>query len=144
VLVGALQVEGVVLSLSERDAEVDVRGKRLRARLDELTVIGSTAGSSAHASQVRVNVEMQPREGISTEVNLIGCNVDDALTRMEKFLDDAVVSEQKSVRVIHGFGTGQLRRAIADWLKTHPFVESFGPAPSDKGGGGVTVVELKE
>jgi DNA mismatch repair protein MutS2 len=70
--------------------------------------------------------------------------VDDALTRMEKFLDDAVVSEQTSVRVIHGFGTGQLRRAIGEWLQTHPFVARFGPAASDHGGGGVTVVELKE
>ena len=144
VLVGALQVEGVVLSVTGRDAEVDVRGKRLRSRVDELRVVTSAAGTSAQPATVRVNVEMQPREGILTEVNLIGCNVDEALTRMEKFLDDAVVTEQRSVRVIHGFGTGQLRRAIAEWLKTHPFVQSYGPAPSDKGGGGVTVVELKE
>jgi DNA mismatch repair protein MutS2 len=144
VIVGALQVEGVVLSLSGRDAEVDVRGKRLRARIEELRVVGSPGGGPPPAAQVRVNVTMQPREGVLTEVNLIGCNVDEALTRMEKFLDDAVVTEQRSVRVIHGFGTGQLRRAIAEWLKTHPFVETFGPAPADKGGGGVTVVELKE
>jgi DNA mismatch repair protein MutS2 len=70
--------------------------------------------------------------------------VDDALVRLEKFLDDAAITEQKTVRVIHGFGTGQLRRAIAEWLKTHPDVASFTAAPSDKGGGGVTVVELKE
>jgi DNA mismatch repair protein MutS2 len=144
VLVGPLQVEGVVTSVSGRDAEVDVRGKRLRASVDALRVVGASASTSAAPAPVRVTVEMQPRTGMLTEVNLIGCNVDEALTRMEKFLDDAVVSEQRSVRVIHGFGTGQLRRAIADWLKTHPFVESFGPAPSDKGGGGVTVVELKE
>jgi DNA mismatch repair protein MutS2 len=70
--------------------------------------------------------------------------VDEALTRAEKFLDDAVLAEERTVRVIHGYGTGQLRRAIGDWLQTHPFVERFGPAKSDQGGGGVTVVELKE
>jgi DNA mismatch repair protein MutS2 len=143
VVVGPLMVEGVVLSIGGRDAEVDVRGKRLRARLDDLRVIAGAAGAP-EAARVRVNVELQPREGATTELNLVGCTVDDALTRAEKFLDDALVSEQRSVRVIHGFGTGQLRKAIGEWLRTHPFVASFGPAPANQGGGGVTVVELKE
>jgi DNA mismatch repair protein MutS2 len=143
VIVGALQVEGTVRSLGERDAEVDVRGKRLRARIDELRVIG---GSSAapEPPRVRVNVDLRPREGTASELNLIGCSVDEALARAEKFLDDAVVGEQRSVRMIHGYGTGQLRKAIAEWLRTHPFVAGYGPAPDNQGGGGVTVVELKE
>jgi DNA mismatch repair protein MutS2 len=142
VLVGALRVEGVVNALNDGNAEIDVRGKRLRARIDELSVIGP--GGPPQPAQVKVNVDLQPREGALTEVNLIGCNVDNALARAEKFLDDALMAEQRSVRVIHGFGTGQLRRAIAGWLQTHPFVERFGPAKADQGGGGVTVVELKE
>jgi DNA mismatch repair protein MutS2 len=141
VLVGALGVEGVVLSLSGRDAEVDVRGKRLRARVSDLRVV---AGASPQKGTVRVNIDLQPREGLVTELNLVGNNVDDALVRAEKFLDDASISEQRTVRLIHGYGTGQLRRALAEWLKTHPFVASFGPAPNDKGGGGVTIVALKE
>jgi DNA mismatch repair protein MutS2 len=48
------------------------------------------------------------------------------------------------VRVIHGYGTGQLRRALAGFLKQHPLVAHFCPAPPEQGGGGVTVVELKE
>jgi DNA mismatch repair protein MutS2 len=142
VLVGVLRLEGVVISLHGRDAEVDVRGKRLRARVADLRVTG--AGRPAAPAPVRVNVDLQPREGLLTELNLIGSNVDDALVRLEKFLDDASITEQRTVRVIHGFGTGQLRRAIGEWLKTHPDVASFNAAPSDKGGGGVTVVELKE
>jgi DNA mismatch repair protein MutS2 len=144
VLVGALQLEGVVLSLSGRDAEIDVRGKRLRARADELRVLAPASAAAAHPGRVKVNVDLQPREGSLVELNLIGCNVDEALTRAEKFLDDALVSEQRSLRVIHGFGTGQLRRAIGEFLRTHPFVATFGPAPSNQGGGGVTIVELKE
>jgi DNA mismatch repair protein MutS2 len=46
--------------------------------------------------------------------------------------------------VIHGYGTGQLRRAIAGFLQGHPLVATFSPAPPEHGGGGVTVVELKE
>jgi DNA mismatch repair protein MutS2 len=142
VRVGALGLEGVVMSMQGRDAEVDVRGKRLRARVSDLRVTG-VSGPPAPAT-VRVNVDLQPREGLRTELNLIGSNVDDALVRLEKFLDDASITEQRTIRVIHGFGTGQLRRAIGDWLKTHPSVASFNAAPADKGGGGVTVVELKE
>ena len=141
VLVGALMLEGTVQTLSGRDAEVDVRGKRLRARIDDLRVIG---GPSSAAARVRVNVDLQPRTGTQTELNVIGCNVDEALSRAEKFLDDAVVGEQRTLRVIHGYGTGQLRRAIADFLQTHPLVAKFATAPADQGGGGVTVVELKE
>jgi DNA mismatch repair protein MutS2 len=142
VLVGALGLEGVVLSMQGRDAEVGVRGKRLRARIADLHV--TSAGAPPAPAPVRVNVDLQAREGLLTELNLIGSTADDALVRLEKFLDDASMTEQRTVRVIHGFGTGQLRRAIGDWLRTHPSVASFNAAPPDKGGGGVTVVELKE
>ena len=143
VLVGALRLEGVVRTLNDREAEVDVRGKRLRARIDDLRVLAA-ASAAAPPPAVRVNVELQPRTGILTELNVIGCNVDEALSRAEKFLDDAVVGEHRTLRVIHGHGTGQLRRAIADFLQTHPQVANFALAPAEQGGGGVTVVELKE
>jgi DNA mismatch repair protein MutS2 len=139
VLVGALRLEGIVQALHDRDAEVDVRGKRLRTRLEDLQVVGPAAPGI-----VRVSVDLQPRTGSLTELNVIGCNVDEALSRAEKFLDDAAVGEHRSVRVIHGYGTGQLRRALAGFFQTHPLVSHFAAAPADQGGGGVTVVELKE
>ena len=143
VQVGGFGLEGIVQALHDREAEVDVRGKRLRARIDELRVLASS-GTPAPPPKVRVNVDLQPREGSLTEVNVIGCNVEDALTRTQKFLDEALLSELRSVRVIHGYGTGQLRRAIASFLQSHPFVLHFAAAPAEQGGGGVTVVELKE
>jgi DNA mismatch repair protein MutS2 len=143
VLVGAFGLEGIVKGVTGRDAEVDVRGKRLRTRLDELRVVaGETAASKP--PQVRVNVDLQPREGSLTELNVIGCNVDEALSRAERFLDEALLGELRTVRVIHGYGTGQLRRAIAGFLQGHPLVATFSSAPAEQGGGGVTVVELKE
>jgi len=144
VLVGAFGLEGVVQALHDRDAEVDVRGKRLRARVDELRVLTPAAALQAQPGRVRVNVDLQPREGSLSELNVIGLHVDEALGRTEKFLDEALLSELQSVRLIHGFGTGQLRRAIAAFLQSHPFVVDFAPAPPNQGGGGVTVVELKE
>jgi DNA mismatch repair protein MutS2 len=143
VLVGAFGLEGVVQALHDREAEVDVRGKRLRARLDELRVLTPAAALQAQPGRVRVNVDLQPREGLLSELNVIGCHVEEAISRTEKFLDEALVSELSSVRLIHGYGTGQLRRAIAEYLRSHPFVVHFGPAPANQGGGGVTVVDLK-
>jgi len=144
VLVGPFGMEGVVKALHDRDAEVDVRGKRLRARLDDLRVLASGGATASQPPRVRVNVDLAPREGSLTELNLIGCSVDEALSRTEKFLDDSMISEMRSVRLIHGYGTGQLRRAIAGFLQAQPFVANFSAAPPEQGGGGVTVVELKE
>lgn len=90
-----------------------------------------------------MNVQLQPREAAG-DLNLIGCSVDEALTRAEKFLDEAMLSEQRSVRFIHGFGTGQLRRAVGEFLHRHPLVARYAAAPAESGGGGVTVAELKE
>jgi DNA mismatch repair protein MutS2 len=144
VQVGGLGLEGIVQALHDREAEVDVRGKRLRARIDELRVLLPASTNAAPPPKVRVNVDLRPREGSVTELNVIGCNVDEALARAEKFLDEALLSELRSVRVIHGYGTGQLRRAIAGFLQSHPFVSNFASAPPEQGGGGVTVVDLKE
>jgi DNA mismatch repair protein MutS2 len=144
VLVGAFGLEGVVQSVHDGSADVDVRGKRMRARVDELRVVTPAAALAQQPARVRVNVDLQPRSGTLTELNVIGCSVDEALSRAEKFLDEAVVSEVRTVRVIHGYGTGQLRRAIAGFLQQHPVVAHFSAAPAEHGGGGVTVVELKE
>jgi len=144
VLVGAFGLEGVVQALHDREAEVDVRGKRLRARLDELRVLTPAAAVQMQPARVRVNVDLQPREGSLTELNVIGSHADEAVARVEKFLDEALLSELKSVRIIHGYGTGQLRRAIAEFLRMHAYVAHFAAAPDNQGGGGVTVVEFKD
>ena len=141
VLAGAFGLEGTVVAVHDREAEVDVQGKRLRARLVDLQVL---AAVQPVASRVRVDVHLQPRSDSLSELNLVGSTVDDALSRVDKFLDESLLTEQRIIRLIHGHGTGQLRRAIATHLETHPLVAHFQPAPPDQGGGGVTVVELKE
>jgi len=139
-----LGLEGRVVLIHEGDAEVDVRGKRLRARLSELVVIGGGPPKAQQPARVNVNVQMATREGSTTEINVIGCSVDEAIDRVERFLDDTLLNDERSVRIIHGHGTGQLRRAIGDLLQRHPLVAHHQPAPPEKGGGGVTVAELKD
>jgi DNA mismatch repair protein MutS2 len=119
---------------------VDVRGKRLRAAVRDLRVIDAPAPSA----RVSVNVDLQPRVGSLSELNVIGSTVDEALTRLEKFLDESTMTDQQTLRIIHGHGTGQLRRAIGEFLKAHPLVSGHRLAPQDQGGGGATIVELKD
>jgi DNA mismatch repair protein MutS2 len=144
VAVGALGLEGVVQTLHDGHAEVDVRGKRMRARAADLRVIAPASALAASPHRVRVNVEMAPRDGVTSEINVIGANSEDAVGRVERFLDEAALNDLRSVRIIHGYGTGQLRRSIAEFLRAHPFVSNFAPAADNQGGGGVTVVELKD
>jgi DNA mismatch repair protein MutS2 len=143
VLVGGLGLEGVVTAIHDGSAELDVRGKRMRASVDDLRVV-STAAKSTGAAKVSVHVELQPREAGPTDLNVIGCTVDEAIARAERFLDESLLTDQRVVRLIHGYGTGQLKRALTGFLQQHPLVARIATAPPDQGGGGVTVVELKE
>jgi DNA mismatch repair protein MutS2 len=145
VVVPPFGLEGVVKSLADGQAEIDVHGKRLRAAAKDLTVLGAPKSQAkAPAASVRVNVDLAPREGSLSDLNVIGLTVDEALTRTERFLDETLVTDQRTVRVIHGHGTGRLQKAISGFLKSHPLVAAFHTAPFEQGGGGVTVVELKE
>jgi DNA mismatch repair protein MutS2 len=141
VTVGSLGLEAVVTGIHDGTAELDVRGKRMRASVRDLRVI---AGAPAVAGSVKVHFDLQPRETSVTDLNVIGCTVDDAISRAERFLDESLLTDQRTVRLIHGYGTGQLKRALAGFLQQHPLVARFDQAPPEQGGGGVTVVELKD
>jgi DNA mismatch repair protein MutS2 len=145
VAVGLMGLEGVVQALNGDQAEVDVRGKRMRAKVSDLRVLVPAAALSASPARVRVTVDLAPRAGGSlTEINVIGNHSDEAVGRVDRFLEDAATTDLRSLRIVHGYGTGALRRAIGEFLRAHPLVSSFGPAPDKQGGGGVTLVELKE
>jgi DNA mismatch repair protein MutS2 len=133
-------LEGVVTSVQGKTAEVSVNGKRVKAAVADLVVLGRP-GAPPPAT-VRVNVTSS--ESAAADLNVIGCTVPEAIERTDKFLDQAMLSELREVRVIHGHGTGQLRRAITAFLAEHPQVVRAAGAPPNQGGGGVTVVELKD
>jgi DNA mismatch repair protein MutS2 len=143
VTVGGLGLEGIVMSIDGNRAEIDVRGKRIQAKLKELRVISGPSKQGTPA-KVRVNVDLKPREGMLSELNVIGMTVDQAVDRLSRFLDDTLVTDLHEVRIVHGHGTGQLRKGISAFLKTHPQVTKYYAAPDNQGGGGATIVELKE
>jgi len=142
VIVAGLGLEAVVTAVHDGTADLDVRGKRMRSNVRDLRVVATAA--SAAPAKVSVHVELQPREAGPADLNVIGCTVDEALSRAERFLDESLLSDQRTVRFIHGYGTGQLKRALAGFLGAHPLVAKIATAPPEQGGGGVTVVELKD
>ncbi len=141
VIVSGLGLEATVTAIHEGSADLDVRGKRMRASVRDLRVIARRSGWLA---RIDVHVELQPREGMPTDLNVIGCTVDEAIARAQRFLDESLLTDLRVVRLIHGYGTGQLKRALTGFLQQHPLVARFAAAPPEQGGGGVTVVELKE
>jgi len=146
----------LVIEVHGKHAEVDVRGKRLRAALRDLRLIAGSASrdpayddrragaAEGRPATVHVNIDLQPREGLLSELNVIGQTVDEAIAKLEKFLDESTVTDLRELRIVHGHGTGQLRRAVAEFLKNHPLVDKFEAAPQNQGGGGATIVYLKD
>lgn len=150
---------GTVESVRDGEAEVRVGNVRLREKLKNLELLERVAAKpeAARRDQRRgaqleqlaaARPSTQVRLGESrgepdAELNLIGRTTDEAHDAVDKFLDEAFLHGYASVRIIHGHGTGALRRAVADLLRGHPHVESFDAAPANQGGAGATVVELK-
>jgi DNA mismatch repair protein MutS2 len=144
VRVRSLGVIGEVLSIGgQGEIELAVGGKRMRAPRAELISLGASKPSSSGA----VSLAPRPRaqdEGATAEINLVGLTVDEALPQVDKFLDNAAISERREVRVIHGFGQGRLRKAVAGLLEGHPHVAAFRLGEGREGGAGATIVELKD
>jgi DNA mismatch repair protein MutS2 len=142
---------GIVDSLKGDEAEVRVKSLRLREKLENLELVELAAPAKSksgkfdslrESSGTEVQLKTGPGNGRS-ELNVIGQTTDEAVDAVDKFLDEASLASLSQIRIIHGHGTGALRRAIADLLKDHPHVARFTAAPQDQGGTGATVVELK-
>ena len=134
-----LGLEGNLVALQGDHADVEARGKRLRVRIGNLRVVEAPPASGGG-----VTVAVAANTVAPEELNVIGCRVEEALSRVEKYVDQALLGGVGQLRVIHGHGTGQLRRAIAGFLDEHPLVAKFEAAAPEHGGRGVTMIELKD
>jgi len=142
VRVRSLGVVGEVLSSPDGvDVELAVAGKRLRVPRSELGLLGDTPRLRP---QTNLSTPTRVQQGVPLEINIVGLTVDEALPRVDKFLDESAMAEHHEIRVIHGFGQGRLRKAVAGLLDGHPHVAAFRLGEGREGGAGATVVELKE
>ena len=159
---------GIVDRIKGDEAEVRVGSLHLREQLTNLELVDEVSARHSRGSSPTVREGSAPtktRAGLrraaqttevhlrskaaasdmapTAELKLIGKQTDEAVELVDKFLDEAFLNGLSELRIIHGHGTGALRRAIAELLTGHPHVARFRSAPQDQGGAGATIVELR-
>jgi DNA mismatch repair protein MutS2 len=138
--------------LDGSSAEIEAGPLRMKVALDEITGIETApqpsvrgaggAGLAQPASNVTVRSQSSGTAA-SDEINVIGMTVEEATDRLDKFLDDAALAHKGRVRIIHGHGTGALRKGIGEFLASHPLVEKHSFETEEHGGKAITIVELQ-
>ncbi len=142
----SLNLEGTVSTLPNAKGDLFVQMGILRSQvnLKDLEYIGEAeqpyAAKSASGSG---KIRMSKSALVSTEINLIGMTVDEAMGHLDKYLDDAYLAHVPSVRIVHGKGTGALRNAVHQQLKRSKYVKSFRLGTFGEGDAGVTIAEFK-
>jgi DNA mismatch repair protein MutS2 len=139
----------VLRRIDGSSAEIEAGPLRMKVAIDEITGVEAEASASKTAAPApklqSVTVTAQGGEGAATdEINVIGMTVEEATGRLDKFLDEAVLANRVKVRVIHGHGTGALRKGIGTFLSSHPLVEKHSFETEERGGKAITIVELQK
>jgi DNA mismatch repair protein MutS2 len=142
-----LSTPGTVTEIVDDDhIQVQVGSLRLRIASGETQIISRKSQRSEHApaalGRLGMHVEASPAN-VPEEINVIGNTAEEALERVDEFLDRAYTAGRTRLRVIHGFGKGILRRNLHEMFTSHPHVEKFYLATGGEGGGGATIVELR-
>jgi DNA mismatch repair protein MutS2 len=143
---------GIVDSIKGDEFEVRVKSLRFREKLENLELVEVEQASKTELGKLEklrragtTEVHLRDAEQKSrSELNVIGQTTDEAVDAVDKFLDEASLAGASQVRIVHGHGTGALRRVIGELLSGHPHVARFLSAPPDQGGAGATVVELRQ
>lgn len=141
---------GIVDQIKNGVAEVRVKSLRLREKLENLELVEATTPKPQQGKLEKLRRSAATESHLvaddkaQSELNVIGQTTDEAVDAVDKFLDEASLASLSKVRIIHGHGTGALRRAIGALLDGHPHVSRFLPAPPDQGGTGATLVELRQ
>jgi DNA mismatch repair protein MutS2 len=143
---------GIVDSLKGDEAEVRVKSLRFREKLENLERVELSSSAKSKTEKFASLRETRgtelhlkaAQENGRSELNVIGRTTDEAVDAVDKFLDEASLASLSQVRIIHGHGTGALRRVITELLKEHPHVARFTAAPQEQGGSGATLVDLRQ
>ena len=142
----SMNLKGTVSSLPDAKGDLFVQMGILRSKvnisdlelIDEVTI---TAPAMARTGSGKI--KMSKSASVSTEINLIGMTVDEALAHLDKYLDDAYLAHMPSVRIVHGKGTGKLREAVQRHLKRCKYVKTYRMGEFGEGDAGVTIAEFK-
>ena len=142
----SLNLEGTVSTLPNAKGDLFVQMGILRSQVNvrDLEFIGEAENLAASKSMSGSGkIRMSKSSLISTEINLIGMTVDEAMGHLDKYLDDAYLAHVPSVRIVHGKGTGALRTAVQQHLKRCKYIKSYRLGTFGEGDAGVTIAEFK-
>ena len=138
---------GVVLSPPDASGNVEVQAGIIRTRVpvENLRLItGKKAGGAPSYAPPRTrNVPSRQERSVKTDLDLRGLSIEEALLEADQFIDDAVMSGLETITLIHGKGTGALRAAIQQHLRSHPSIKAYRLGTYGEGENGVTIAELK-
>ena len=141
----SLNLEGTVSTLPNPKGDLFVQMGILRSQvnINDLEYIGEAENLQKGMTTGGGKLRMSKSAAVSTEINLIGMTVDEAIAHLDKYLDDAYLAHVPSVRIVHGKGTGALRTAVHQYLKRYKHVKSFRLGTFGEGDAGVTIAEFK-
>jgi len=143
----SMNLKGTVSTLPDAKGTLFVQAGIIRTKtnLSDIILVADPASDNSTISQMTGSgkIKMQKSASIRPEINLLGKTVDEALAELDKYLDDAYLSHLQSVRVVHGKGTGALRKGIHNYLKKLKYVSSFQLGEFGEGDAGVTIVTFK-
>lgn len=145
----SMNLTGTVVGTPNTKGEVTVAVGSLttKAKINNLEIITDykepEESKPGKSSTGQGRIKMSKSASISPEINLLGCTVDEAVARLDKYLDDAYISKLSQVRIVHGKGTGALRAGITAYLKGIPYIKNFRLGEAGEGDAGVTIVEFK-
>jgi len=129
-----------VISINERTGQIEATSGHLRFRVSRESVSKAPPSRPEHPEHHRPQLNLKE---VSPELDLRGRRAEEVESLLDGYLSDAALGWRRSVRIIHGFGTGTVRTIIRDQAASHPLVQSFHAAPPEEGGDGATIIELK-
>jgi DNA mismatch repair protein MutS2 len=133
--------------IGDNHFDVEIGSMKMRIAREDIAEVLRASESPVQAARARgISVSLQNESSglnMPSEINVIGRTVDEATSEVEKFVDRAFLAGMPRVRIVHGSGMGILRKALRQYLQKHPHVESVTEPPTNEGGGGATVVELR-
>ncbi|WP_317315877.1 endonuclease MutS2 [Peptostreptococcus russellii] len=138
-----LNQEGTVISVDNKKKEAVVQVGIMKMTLPFKSLKRIEKKEDSHVTRTTRKVIRSKSGNVTREVDLRGLNLEEAIMKVEKYLDDACMAGHDEVTIIHGIGTGVLRRGIKEWLKKNPHVKSMRDGQYGEGGIGVTIVKVK-
>lgn len=140
----SMNVNGTVRSLPNAKGEITVQIGILQStvKISDVEIIKEQKKQTGKQKTSTYHASIQKSRTIKPEINLLGMTVDEAIMELDKYLDDACLSHLNQVRIVHGKGTGALRKGVHDYLKRQSFVKNYRLGEFGEGDAGVTIVEL--